>query len=325
MRSPGPFPAALSGRVFTHQQASELGVSPGRLRSRDVRNLQRGLYAHAMDDPPDLAVVAGLDLLHPRLWASHRTAAKIHDFWLPYDSSRPRSLAVSCQAGRVRPQLAGIEVHQTLTMASEIQYAPPASGLPSGSMALVTTPARTWLDLAAELTIPDLVAVGDQIVRNPRPRFEGRSRPWATREELAGLLSAHPNLQGIRRARTALEQIRVGSDSPAETRLRLALVRVGLPEPDLQVALDPADPYSPTADVGYRRYRIALQYDGGGHRSYERLSADNARDNAFTSAGWAYYKFDRLDWRTDFVRAANVVQQALLAAGRCGRRMNDAP
>ncbi|SFT41680.1 hypothetical protein [Arthrobacter sp. ov118] len=38
----------------------------------------------------------------------------------------------------------------------------------------ISTSARTWLDLARILPLEDLVAVGDQLVRQPRHELEGR-------------------------------------------------------------------------------------------------------------------------------------------------------
>ena len=47
--------------------------------------------------------------------------------------------------------------------------------------------------------------------------------------------------------------------------LRLAMVDAGLPEPNLQLTLRSGDPLSPSADLGYRAQRLAIQYDGGHH------------------------------------------------------------
>ncbi|MDR7157550.1 hypothetical protein [Arthrobacter sp. BE255] len=129
----------------------------------------------------------------------------------------------------------------------------------------ISTPARTWLDLAGILPLEDLVAVGDQLVRQPRPGLEYRAEPWSTLPQLNEMLRRHRKLKGIVRAREAAKLIRFGSDSAPETFLRLALTAAGLPEPELQMRIVPGDLYSPAADMGYRAQRIAIQYDGGPH------------------------------------------------------------
>jgi hypothetical protein len=82
--------------------------------------------------------------------------------------------------------------------------------------------------------------------------------------------------------------LRPGVDSPQETRLRLIIVRAGLPEPDVNVPVfDAAGEWIGSPDLGYGAYRIALQYEGDVHRSNpRRWRQDIARDEAFADAGW---------------------------------------
>ncbi len=175
----------------------------------------------------------------------------------------------------------------------------------------MSTPARTWLDLARVVPLADLVAVGDQLVRQPRPGLELRTEPWSNLPELQRMLTRHTKLQGIVKARAALELIRPGADSAPETFLRLALTEAGLPEPELQIRIVPGDPYSPAADMGYRLQRIAIQYDGGHHLTREQQSRDNHRDECFHSAGWRYFKFNADDLAQDFRRAVGKIRMAL--------------
>lgn len=133
-------------------------------------------------------------------------------------------------------------------------------------------------------------------------------------EQLRCMLNRHPKMKGIVKAREATLLIRAGADSAPETILRLALTEAGLPEPELQVQTVPDEAYSPAADMGYRRHRIAIQYDGGHHLTREQQSRDNRRDEAFNSAGWRYFKFNADDLAQDFRRAVNQVRVALRAA-----------
>lgn len=48
----------------------------------------------------------------------------------------------------------------------------------------ITTPERTWLDLAEILTVDELVVAGDSCVRVPRPEFEGRDVPLCSLQDL---------------------------------------------------------------------------------------------------------------------------------------------
>ncbi|WP_348651498.1 endonuclease domain-containing protein [Paenarthrobacter nitroguajacolicus] len=175
----------------------------------------------------------------------------------------------------------------------------------------ISTRARTWLDLARQLPLKDLVCVGDQIIRIPRPEFENRDRPFGSIGELQAMVEQHKNLQGVVRARDALDLMRVGSDSVPESLLRLAMVDAGISEPDLQVRLRPDDPFSPSADLGLRERRLAIQYDGGHHLEQEQMFRDRRRDKAFESAGWTVLVFSQEDLADGFARAIGRIKQAL--------------
>lgn len=97
--------------------------------------------------------------------------------------------------------------------------------------------ARTWLDLASLLSIDELVAAGDSIIVEHGEDFPVPRRPLATVSDLQKIVGRHPGMRGVKKARLALDLVRVGSDSAPETMMRLALVRAGLPEPTLNVVL----------------------------------------------------------------------------------------
>ncbi|WP_347108334.1 DUF559 domain-containing protein [Paenarthrobacter sp. S56] len=128
------------------------------------------------------------------------------------------------------------------------------------------------------------------------------------------MIDRHRNRQGVVRARLALDLMRVGSDSAQESRLRLAMLDAGLPEPELQVRLRISDPLSPTADLGFRARRLAIQYDGGHHLEEEQVLSDMRRDKAFRSAGWTVLVFGKEDAGEDFVSAVRQIKRALRRA-----------
>lgn len=221
---------------------------------------------------------------------SHQTAAELTPLGLPpWMGGDPVHLSKPHELPRVRR--AGVVGHRVHMVPGEIGE---CGGIP------ISLPPRTWLDLAAVLPLKYVIAMGDQLIRIPRLQFEGRTEPYAYKEGLRLLIRQHPNMKGVEKARLALDEMRVGADSYPETFLRLAMVDSHLPEPELQVCLDPYDPWSPTADLGYRRFRIALQYDGEHHLSRGQQSRDNRRDEAFTSSGWSYFKVNADDMDEGF-------------------------
>lgn len=175
----------------------------------------------------------------------------------------------------------------------------------------MSTRARTWLDMARMLPLNDLVALGDELIRTPRFDFEGRTDAYASIAEMQAMVGRHPNLQGIVRAREALELMRIGSDSVPETFLRLAMMDAGLPEPELQVSLRPGASHSPSADLGFRRHRVAIQYDGVHHLLEPQRLSDRRRNKAFEAAGWTVLVFDKADFDDGFSAAVKIIKRAL--------------
>ncbi|MFJ4029677.1 endonuclease domain-containing protein [Paenarthrobacter sp. NPDC089989] len=113
------------------------------------------------------------------------------------------------------------------------------------------------------------------------------------------------------RAREALDLMRVGADSVPESLLRLAMIDAGIAEPDLQVRLRLNDPFSPSADLGFRERRVAIQYDGGHHLSEEQIFSDRRRDRAFEAAGWTVLVFGKDDLADGFTKAIVGIKKAL--------------
>ncbi|MDQ5863012.1 MAG: endonuclease domain-containing protein, partial [Actinomycetota bacterium] len=78
--------------------------------------------------------------------------------------------------------------------------------------------------------------------------------------------------------------------------------------------LDADDGWSPAADLGYRRFRIAIQYDGAHHLSREQQSRDNRRDEAFREAGWSYFKLNADDLSENFEGVITRIKRARIRA-----------
>lgn len=302
MRPAAPLPSPLSDAPFTVHEARAANLSRARLRASDVARSSRLIYFPGGWDFDIRSLARALSAATPGGWISHLTAAIVHGLWLPVWCCGSRELHLSKPKVLPPVRRQGVVGHTVLAFPDEVTA---LDGI------RISTPARTWLDLARILPLEDLVAVGDQLVRYPRPGLEIRTEPWATREQLRTMLKRHPKLQGIVKAREAAELIRVGADSAPETFLRLALTAAGLPEPELQLRLVPEDPYSPAADMGYREPRIAIQYDGAHHRTREQHSRDIRRDEVFNSAGWRYFKFNADDLANDFRGAVRRVRIAL--------------
>lgn len=298
-------PAELLSGPFTLTQAQAQGVPRGRLLRADVERVSRSLYRPIGWDFELESAARALSAATPGAWISHVTAARLRSSCLPpwlADStelhlSKPRSLPGTRRKGVIG--------HRVIAAENEVES---VDGI------RISTRPRTWLDMARLLPLNDLVCMGDELIRVPRQALEGRDTPFATREELRVLVERHPNLQGVVRARQALELMRVGADSAPESLLRLAMLDAGIPEPELQLCLRSDDPFSPSADLGFRRRRVAIQYDGGHHLAEAQTLSDRRRNKAFEAAGWTVLVFRKDDLADGFESATKKIKKALRSA-----------
>ncbi|MHA3683583.1 hypothetical protein ACXR2W_04950 [Leucobacter sp. HY1908] len=93
--------------------------------------------------------------------------------------------------------------------------------------------------------------------------------------------------QGVQKLRTAMAHVRHGVASPPETHLRLLIVRSGFEEPltNCPVVTPEGTLHS---DLGYPKWRIAIEYEGGYHfeNGPGQRKFDNERCERMRDAGW---------------------------------------
>ena len=109
--------------------------------------------------------------------------------------------------------------------------------------------------------------------------------------------------------------MRVGADSPMETRLRLAVQRAGLPDvlPDYPVIDELGQPVF--VDLAFEKYRIAVQYDGGHHLTPEQQRLDALGAQRLADAGWRQVIITKLDMRQGDAFVVGRIAEALRRQG----------
>jgi hypothetical protein len=155
----------------------------------------------------------------------------------------------------------------------------------------LSSPTRTWLDLANQLTLTELVAVGDFLAR--------RQHPLASVTDMTEALVRYPSRRGLVTARAALELVRPGSESPRETALRVIIVLDGLPEPECNVNIfDAWGQFLARGDLVYVEYKVLLEYHGDQHRTDRvQWQKDVHRVGSLEDEGWQMLQFTDADLR----------------------------
>nr|WP_246223681.1 hypothetical protein [Pseudarthrobacter psychrotolerans] len=180
----------------------------------------------------------------------------------------------------------------------------------------LTSPARTWLDLATLLDLNDLVAAGDSIVVSHGDDFPMPGKPLATVADLRHMVGQHPGMRGVKTAQLALDLITVGADSAPESLMRLALVEAGLPEPTLNIVLRNGLGPVVWPDAAYPDYRIAQQYDGEHHGDPDQYRRDIKRQRLTESLGWREIRVKKSDLEGDRPFVVEKVR-AVLSGSSC--------
>ena len=306
MKVPSALPQPLSVLPFTLKEAADAGITERRLRHQGLGRPSRGVRVPEVEGCPLDRSIRPYTLVTESAAASHASAFLLWEFpgFLPGSDeqlihiSRPDSVAIMR-----RP---GVKGHRGQFFADEIVN---LNGL------LVTSRTRTWLDCARKMSIDEITVVADHLLRIPRPDFEGRSEPFAAKEELGEMLDRHKGTPGIRKARLALEQARIGADSAPETRLRLALAYAGLPEPQLNMRTELSAGVVRQPDLAYQDRKVAVEYEGEGHSEAAQIVRDIAREEDFARAGWLLVRISKRHMQNDARAAVAKVRTALLNRG----------
>jgi hypothetical protein len=105
--------------------------------------------------------------------------------------------------------------------------------------------------------------------------------------ELLARRAAEPGARGSRRLVEAVALADPRAESPPETRLRVALIRAGLPRPEVQFpVLDEYGFELARADLAYPAAKLAIEYDGAAHFEPRRARHDRERDGELAGIGW---------------------------------------
>lgn len=176
----------------------------------------------------------------------------------------------------------------------------------------VTSPLRTAWDLGRRRGVENAVVAVDALARShgldPRALLKRREE--------------QPGARGCRQLDRIVELADGRAESPMESRLRVVLVRGGLPMPHVQYVLRDEDgAVAARFDLAYPDARLAIEYDGREHHFSIMSADDRVRDARTSSLGWQTLRFTRDDLVLRRPRTVAVVRQVLADRRRLLRRL----
>ncbi len=264
------------------QDAQAAGVTEQRLRASDLDSPFPGVRTPAGTEPTFLDLC---DARQVRMDADqfycHGTAARIHRLTLPR-RLEGNDLHVAVLAPGRAPRGAGIIGHQVTLLGDSFLCI--AGGLRA------IDPVSTWLQLAADLSVRELIILGDSLVR--------RQYPISTMDTLRRRVQGNRGQRGQRKVQAALRDVRAGTDSPRETELRLEIVDAGYPEPQVNPKIfDSQAQLIGFGDLVYFEYKVLVEYDGDQHRTDPvQFGRDLTRQQELHDEDWIHLRISKYHW-----------------------------
>jgi len=293
MPAPRPLPPLLADAPFATREALAQGVSANRLRRRDLEAPFRGVRVPT-SIPLDLEVRvrALLARLPPVAVVWGPTAARLWGVPLPRALEDSIRVHVAVPEPMTAPVGRGIRGHSV--------------SLPLGDRTIrddlpLTTPARTWLDLARVLRVDQLVVAGDFFIH--------WREPLVTRSDLESAVVRSARRRGIRSLREALPLLDSRSESPRESATRVTLARAGITGLVSNLPVTTSGGFHYRLDLALPRLRIAIEYQGGYHFVAEQAERDMTRRSRLAADGWIVIEVHR----GDLDDPAELVQRVLAA------------
>ena len=255
--------------AYTWHAAVAAGLTRAGLRDDGVR-VTRGAYV-SRAVPLALTNVcrAAAQALPAGAVFSHLTAAAL--LGAPVAVAWP--LHVVLPPAVPRPQRRRVRVHVRRLLPEDVVV---RGGLPT------TNGPQTLLDLAASLEPEELVAIGDALYRAEH----------IDPGTLHARLQRAGGARGIVRARSIAPLLTPLAASRPESILRYWLTVSDLPTPEPQTpVLDRWGREVAHADLGYPRWKVALEYEGRQHAEARQFGRDLERYSLMAADGWLLLRF----------------------------------
>lgn len=275
MGIPAPVPGQLGRAPFLGSAAVAAGlVRRKRLSGPSFRRVLHGVYVSrgvVIDHGVKCQAAA---LLLPKTHAlSGVSAAWCYGVRL----ASTAHAVIASTTGAVHVEGAhGIRVHQTPLDPGDVRL---REGL------VLTTPVRAAWDIATLEPPDDAIAILDAMVRDR----------LLTANELRTRVALSGGLWRVTRVRQAVDLVDGRSESPPESRIRVAVIRAGLPRPIPQFEVRVDGIFIARVDLAWPDAKVAVEYDGSHHADVLQMRRDRRRLNGLVHAGWTVIHATALD------------------------------
>jgi len=288
-------PEQLRQLPFTLAQARSAGLTRGALRSPWWRRLFRGVWVHA-DVPESLELrLSALRLVLPAdAVVCGPTAAWLYGADIRRDGDLDVHVYVP-PGTRIRSR-AGLLVSQAQLADADVWVT---------RQVTVTSAVRTVFDCLRLRDEDDAIVAADALTH----------LRCTTVDAVAAYIASRPSLRHCRTAKERLALVEPKTESPMETRLRLLLLRAGLPRPQPQWEVFRGRTFVARLDFAWPAVQVAVEYDGADH--WARRREDDRRRAAARELEWHVDVVSSDDYYQTPDDVVAMVTRALQRRGLC--------
>lgn len=263
-----PLPPPLARATFRYRDGLASGLGQGRLRGPDLQRPFRGVRVAA----PELGLLARAAAFQHRAadntFICSTTAALLYGVPLP-STLEHDSLHVGVPSPARSVRVGGVVGHK---------FQIDDSDLCDWRGLRITTPERTWCDLATQLRLGDLVAAGDYILQ--------WRNPLATTETLRMAMLRHAGRRGHSRLRAAFPLLSDRSESRQESLLRVIVVRAGISGIEANLPIRTSGGFHYRADLAILSRKFILEFQSRFHDGTVEFRADMTRTSRLEADEW---------------------------------------
>ncbi len=273
-----PLPPELALSPFTHREGLDAGLGKSRLRGSDLHASFRGV--RTLGPPRDLAQLAHAFQTRAadNIFFCSITAARLMGVPLPWRIEGGSEIHVAVPAPARSPRTVGVIGHKFEIGSDDIRD---WHGL------RITTPERTWCDLAPILDVASLVAAGDYIIH-----WES---PLASKGGLESALARHPGRRGKGKRYRAITLLNDRSESAQESFLRVIVVQGGIQGVKANLPIRTSGGYRYRADLAIPERMFILEYQSRFHDHTVEFRSDMTRTSRLEADGWHVMQVNRDD------------------------------
>lgn len=276
------------GHAFSVQEAAALGIRRGRRDAPDLARPFHGVRTLAAPETFSATVSSAAPRLRPGQRLSGRTALRhwglpVADRWHP---GEPLEIAVPTD--RTPPRAAGVRGTRLARGRAKTWR---VNGIPVVDPVAAVFTSASQLDLVGAVVLLDALLATSDNYPGLRP-----GRPTVSAFDIAARLVSWGPFPGCATIRAALSHARGEVESPKETETRMLITSAGLPEPVIQHEVRADGRLIARSDLAYPELRIAIEYEGDGHRTDQhQWRTDIRRQRELEGRGWIVIRLTQHD------------------------------